>query len=98
MGTPVVHMEINFISSLKSNDKLGVTVEVERIGKSTITLALKGERKRKQEKDLADCFKAKFIFCFTSLKANGSIPIPSEQILLLNNYRSQGYEVLENMK
>ena len=98
MGTPVVHMEIDFISSLKSNDLLGVKVEVERIGKSTITLVLKGERKRNQENELVNCFNAKFIFCFTSLKANGAIPIPNEQVLLLNNYKSRGYEAFENIR
>lgn len=97
MGTPVVHMEIDFINPLKSNDKLAVTIEVERVGNSTITLILKGQRERDQEEQLVNCFSAKFIFCFTSLKANGAIPIPNEQISLLNSYQSDGYQTSENI-
>lgn len=95
MGTPVVHMEIDFFAPLRAGDLLGTSVEVERIGNSTITLIFKGNiLSAKGVSETLDktvlCFSAKYIFCFTSIQAGGSVPIPKKQLQLLEKYEQEG--------
>lgn len=90
MGTPVVHMEIDFFAPLKGSDKLGVSVEVERVGNSTITLNFRGEKITSPPTKNVYCFSGQFVFCFTSLKADGSISIPEKQLQLLKKYQVEG--------
>lgn len=90
MGTPIVHMEIDFFAPLIGSDQLGTCVEVEKVSNSTITLNFRGEKISKDQDDNVHCFNAKFVFCFTSIKAGGAIPIPQHQLKLLEKYKIEG--------
>ena len=85
-GTPVVHMELDFSASLIGNDKLGVSVRLGKLGRSTVTLEFEGIRTRGNE-DPVTSFTAKFIFCFISNKSGGAVVIADQQRELIENYR-----------
>ena len=82
-GTPVVNMEIDFMSSLKGGDKLGVEVNVLKIGRSTVTLKLVGKKLNDRAENITT-FIGRFTFCFTDNK--GSIAIPKVQKKHIDNY------------
>ncbi|MCP3674187.1 MAG: acyl-CoA thioesterase [Gammaproteobacteria bacterium] len=86
MGTPVVHMELDFTASLVGSDKLAVVVRVAKIGRSTVTLEYEGLRKKSDNNDLVPVFTAKFIHCFYSKELDSAIPIPKKQFTLLKEY------------
>ena len=86
MGTPVVHMELDFTASLIGGDKLAVAVRVAKISRSTVTLEFDGLRKRADNNDLTPVFTATFIHCFYSNKLDSAIPIPEKQSTLLKDY------------
>lgn len=97
-GTPVVHMEIDFIGPLIAGDQLSVAVAVEKLGRSTITLGftgLKGLRKAGSQEPAAQSLKqqcvftGKIIFCCTA-NDQGAIPVPEAQRLLIEEYMAQG--------
>lgn len=84
-GTPVVNMEITFLSSVRANDRLGVEVKVEKIGRSTVTVALVGRTQSPGQELLVEAFKAKFVFCFTG-ENKKSMTIPEENRRRLDAY------------
>jgi len=86
LGTPVVHMELDFTASLIGGDKLGVVVRVKKVGNSTVTLEFEGLRQRAGIVQHTQCFTAKFIHCFYSNELAGAMPIPDKQRKLLNLY------------
>jgi len=90
MGTPVVHMELDFISSLIGGDELGLEIIVAKYGKSTVTLQFAGfklnENAGASACERTKSFTAKFVFCFFSKEIKGAIPIPQRQLKLLNQY------------
>lgn len=85
LGFPVVHMELDFMSSLIGGDKLGVIVRVTKIGKTSVTLEFEGIKDNGTEQH-SKCFTAKFIHCFYSNEQAGAIPIPDRQRKLLDDY------------
>lgn len=89
IGTPVVHMDIDFLRPLKGGDKLGVVVTVDKIGRSSLTLTLKGIFEPKESNMLVPSFSARFIFCFTSIEAGGVISIPVQQREYIAAYCNQ---------
>ncbi|PCI57767.1 MAG: hypothetical protein COB45_02975 [Gammaproteobacteria bacterium] len=86
MGSPVVHMDIDFKGPLKGGDKLAVEVNVVKIGRSTVTLQLKGKRKDKETNEMISSFIGNFIFCFTSIEKKGAIAIPDIQRKYIEDY------------
>lgn len=91
LGTPVVHMEMDMVSPLFAGDKLGISIEVIKIGRSTIALGFQAIRHfRNQEQQQKLSFTAQFIFCFTSKKVGGAISVPDEQRKRAEEYRAQG--------
>ncbi len=78
-GTPVVHMEIDFIAPLVGGDTLGVLVRVEKVGRSTVTLSFEGIKGRNLKRGKITSFTARFVYCFTDKQVGGSISIPSRQ-------------------
>jgi len=86
-GTPVVHMEYDFMASLIGNDKLDVEVIVANVGKSTVTLDFKGIRNCHDSEDNTLSFTATIVFCFYSNHSAGAMLIPDEQLQLLQLYR-----------
>lgn len=85
LGTPVVHMEITLMASLKSGDKLGVEVNVSKVSRSTVTLKLEGKRLNDSDTGTITSFIGYFIFCFTNNE--GAIAIPEAQKNYIENYR-----------
>lgn len=88
MGTPVVHMRLDFMASLIGNDKLGVEIRVSRVGTSTVTLEFEGIRQRAGEEQSTKTFTATIIFCFFSNEIDGATAIPDRQRHLLAHYCS----------
>ncbi len=97
MGTPVVHMDFDFVSSLIGNDSLGLKIIVSKVGQSTITLDFEGVRKRDDEEALVLCLKATIVFCFFSHKTERASPIPDEQRTLINEYRADCEQTRSNI-
>jgi len=95
-GTPVVHMELDFMASLIGNDKLGVRVLVKKVGKSTVTLEFEGNRVRNGSDDTILCYTATIVFCFFSNATAGAMAIPEQQLQLLENY-CQGCKSTDNV-
>jgi len=87
MGTPVVHMELDFMASLIGGDELNVEVTVENFGNATVTLAFLGYKNTAVSGRDNPCFSARFIYCFFSKKVNGSMAIPQRQRELLERYK-----------
>jgi 4-hydroxybenzoyl-CoA thioesterase len=83
MGCPVVQMEIRFVAPLKGGDKLGVTIDVLKVSRSTVTLKLEGRRLDNDTEEITS-FIGNFIFCFTN--EQGSIAIPETQKTHIENY------------
>lgn len=78
LGTPVVHIETSFKAPLIAGDELGVVVRVASVGRSAVTLALEGRRKRAQAAGQITAFNARYVFCFTE-KGKGAIAIPANR-------------------
>ena len=74
MGTPVVHMEMNFIAPLRGGDQLAVEIRVEKLGRSSIALAFSGSKGELREL----VFTGKIIFCCVE-QGRGAIPVPPAQ-------------------
>ncbi|NIB43469.1 acyl-CoA thioesterase [Pseudomaricurvus alkylphenolicus] len=86
-GTPVVHMETDFVAPLRGGDRLGVIVRVERLGRSTVTLLFEGIRQNPSDDTHLTTFTARFIFCFTDQSQGGAVPINDTQRELIEAYR-----------
>ncbi|PCI21077.1 hypothetical protein COB64_00980 [Candidatus Wolfebacteria bacterium] len=86
LGTPVVHMELDFKAPLVGNDQLGVVVQVAKIGRTTVTLLMKGIGDRKTAGDPAIIFTAKFVFCFIKAESRRPYDIPNDQRRLIESY------------
>lgn len=82
LGTPVVHMEIDFLGPLKAGDQLAVTVLVAAFSRSTISLSFVGT---KDDPNAGRVFTGKIIFCCTAA-GRGAIPIPDTQRRLIEEY------------
>ena len=85
MGTPVVHMHIDFVAPLKGGDKLGVVVRVAKFGRSSLTLDFEGLRES-DDGGQYHCFSGRFVFCFTSAKTGTSVPVPEQQREFIRSY------------
>ena len=86
LGTPVVHMELDFVSPLIGNDLLEITLTLEQVSRSTLTLAFDGYKIGNNADEKVQSFTAKIIFCFFSNKTSKAKPIPKEQLALLDEY------------
>ena len=86
LGTPVVHMELDFTAALIGNDKLGVEVRVGKLGRASVTLEFEGRRTRGGNDDPVICFTAKFIFCFIDTNSRNAVTISDDQRKLIESY------------
>ncbi len=86
-GTPVVNMEISFSAPLRANDRLGVQVDVEKLGRSTVTLLMTGMRQGADDPAPVKCFVARFVYCFTE-HGRGAVAIPTSVRDKAEQYRS----------
>jgi len=85
MGTPFVHMEFDFHAPDYANDRLGISVIVEKIGSSSLTVALEGIRIPPDRSVTETSFNAKFVMCFVRKDA-GPTPIPEHNRRKLEDY------------
>ncbi len=72
IGTPFVHAEIDFHAPLTPRDGLSVRVDVERMGNSSLSLALTGRR----QSDDQHSFTGRFTCCFSEIGTMTNITIP----------------------
>lgn len=94
MGSPVVHMDIDFKAPLHGGDGLAVEIEVERVGSKSLTLYFLG-RKELAGGDVTLSFTGRFVYCFTSRALGGeAIPIPDAQRAMINDYQAQCAKVI----
>lgn len=93
MGTPVVHMEMDFKLALKGADVIGVEVLVAHLGVKSITLLFSG-RKLNEDGSVGESFSGRFVYCITSQSAGGAIAIPDAQVARIKAYmnRCPGHE------
>ena len=88
-GTPVVNMEMTFISPLKANDRCGIYIYVKEIGRTSLTLSLRGFRSVSRNDEEKSVFNARFVFCFTENNVR-AIPIPAATRAKLEAYVEKG--------
>lgn len=86
LATPVVHMELDFMEPLVGNDRLGVIVQVGKLGQTTLTLTMAGIMKDNNE-NLLTIFTAKYVFCFINSETRKPYNIPDDQRNLIETYR-----------
>jgi len=86
LGTPVVHMELDFTAALIGNDKLGIVVRVGNLGSKSVTLEFEGRRYRGDDDTPTVCFNAKFIFCFIETESRKAITITDDNRILIESY------------
>lgn len=90
MMTPFVHMEFDFLASVRPNDELGIVVHIENIGRSSLALMLEGVRSaRDGTKEQA--FTSKFVICYTD-SDSGAIPLPDRYRIRLENYLNKSMQ------
>lgn len=73
MGTPFVHVDIDFVSPLTPRDHLGVAVRVERLGTSSLGFRIEGYA---NEERLS--FRGHLVCAFVDITTMSKIPIPDE--------------------
>jgi acyl-CoA thioesterase FadM len=72
MGTPVVRLEVDFVSMMEPPDMLHTEVRLTRIGRSSLGFALTGRIGERL------CWQGKFTFAFVSTTRRRSVPIPEQ--------------------
>lgn len=88
IGSPFVHAEVDFQAPLTPRDVLLVRVDVERLGNSSLSLALTGTR----ENDGKRTFTGRFTCCFSDLASFTNIPVPDEIRRRIDEYRQHCVE------
>ncbi|SFU81970.1 acyl-CoA thioesterase [Halomonas korlensis] len=83
IGTPFVHAEVDFHAPLTPRDGLSVRVDVERMGNSSLSLALTGKR----NSDDQHSFTGSFICCFSDIRTMTNIPIPEWMRRRIDHYQ-----------
>lgn len=90
IGTPIAHMEIDFIGPLLANDILGTVVHIERIGRSSVSVNFEGIRELPDSTKNTTVFKANYVFCFARKGPPPSaIDIPEKYRTRLEEYLQQ---------
>lgn len=81
IGTPFVHVDMDIKSMLTPHNILRIKVFVEKIGRSSLTFKLLGERD-----DGKESFIASFICCMISRPDNEVIAIPEQMLQPIIKY------------
>jgi 4-hydroxybenzoyl-CoA thioesterase len=71
-GSPMVHVECDFIRPMAPDLELTVAVRIERLGASSITFLMDGDGP-----DGAAHFRAKYVVCITDFTAAKAMAIPA---------------------
>jgi 4-hydroxybenzoyl-CoA thioesterase len=87
LGTPVVHMQIDFKAPLRGGDKLCTETRVARLGRTSVALSLRGGKVEDDFDNQSLVFEAEYVFCFTGANTNGAMPIPDKQRQLIEDYQ-----------
>ena len=69
-GTPVVHMDVDFVSMMRPPDLLDVEVALVKLGRSSLTFRLTGRIGARV------CWRATVVHVFASADEGKSVPIP----------------------
>lgn len=72
VGSPMVHVECDFLRPMAPDVELAVSIRIERLGTSSITFLIDG-----LGADGEAHFRAKYVVCLTDFKAAKPIPIPA---------------------
>lgn len=73
IGTPFVHLDIDFISPLTPRDVLHMSVHVAHIGGSSLGFHVHGRANGDRS-----CFKGNFVCAFADIAKMKKVPIPQE--------------------
>lgn len=71
-GSPMVHVECDFIRPMVPDLELAIAVRIERLGASSLTFLIDGDGP-----EGAAHFRAKYVVCITDSQAGKAIPIPA---------------------
>jgi 4-hydroxybenzoyl-CoA thioesterase len=71
-GSPMVHVECDFLRPMAPDVELAVSIRIERLGSASITFLIDG-----LGGDGDAHFRAKYIICLTDFKAAKPVPIPA---------------------
>jgi len=88
LGTPVVHMELDFFAPLIGNDIVEIEIKLSKVGNSTVSLAFEGLRLREGDNQRVKSFTALIIFCYFSNQTEKAMSIPAKQRQLLADYQA----------
>ncbi|MCP5426312.1 MAG: acyl-CoA thioesterase [Gammaproteobacteria bacterium] len=81
MGTPFVHIDMDFKAPLTPRHDLLVTVEVERLGDKSLSFKVFGKRS-----DEVDSFEARFTCCMVDNRSMTPISVPERMRNDIQNY------------
>lgn len=90
-ASPVMRVEVDFISTVHIGDELEIDIVVSKIGRSSYALGFsgnKGERGRS-----TPCFTATLVFAFVDMQRRQSIPIPGRYREQLRRCQQLGPQV-----
>ncbi len=83
-GGPVVHLDIDFVSPLTPRDMLEVEVYVERVGRTSVTYAVRGYGSGRRLS-----FTGRFVSVRVSYERRRSIPLDDDVRAILEDYRAR---------
>ena len=72
LGTPFVHMELDFRSRMTPRDRIATTVLLERMGRSSLTFGLSSHA----EADARLCWSGRFVCAYTDTTTYKSVEVP----------------------
>lgn len=84
MGTPFVHVDMDFSAMLTPHNTLDIKVLVERCGRCSITFRVIAERE-----DGVESFAGRYACCLVSRPGNKPIVIPGEMRRKIEEYQQE---------
>ncbi len=73
-GTPMVHLEVDFVSPMTPRDRIGTRVLVERVGRSSMTFALASYA----DEGARLCWTGRFVCACVSTEDFSTIKVPEQ--------------------
>jgi 4-hydroxybenzoyl-CoA thioesterase len=72
MGSPMVHVECDFLAPMPPDLELAVELGIDKLGTASLTYVFTG-----RAPDGSEHFRARFVACITDFQAGRPVPIPA---------------------
>lgn len=85
LGTPFVHLELDFKAPLTPRHEIDNTVRIERLGRTSLSFLIDGRRS-----DGVDSYQARFTCCLVDNRSMQSVAFSGEMRQRIQNYINAG--------